>query len=166
MSIHRSFIQAELTMMRHTVRWSTFLAVIAISTGCGGSEEAVDEIGPPETGAEVQEAEDVEAAEDDGVGEFTITMSGDRTGEVTGTQVQCMEFRDTRSVTFTGEHNGESLDVALSDETFDDGTIGKAIVGGHIRSAGQGGTLTIDENGATFADLEVGTVTISGSAAC
>lgn len=153
-------------MTRHAFRWSTLLTVLVISAGCGGGADAVDEIDPGETGAEMQEAEDVESAEADGEGEFAITMSGDMTGEVTGTEVQCGEFGGTRTITAVGEHEGESLDVALSNETFDDGTFGKVIFGSYLRSAGQGGTLTMDENGATFEDLEVGALTITGSVTC
>lgn len=153
-------------MTRHTVRFATLIAVIAISAGCGGGEDALDDSEPDETGADMQEAEGMESAEDDGVGEFAITMAGAMTGQVTGTEVQCMEYEGTRAVTLTGEHQGEPLDVALSNETFDDGTFGKVIVGSYLRRAGQGGTLTIDENGATFEDLEAGAVTITGSATC
>ena len=150
-------------MTSHTVRWAALLAVVAIGTGCGGGDDEVDEF---ETDEEMQPAGETWSADDDGVGEFTITMSGDMTGEVTGTQVKCVQFRETRSITMEGEHEGERLDVALSDETFDDGTFGKVIFGSYIRQAGQGGTLTVDENGATFEDLEVGVVTITGSVSC
>lgn len=151
-------------MTRRTFRWSTLVAVLAIGAGCGGADTADDMEADGEAG--MADTEGLEPGEDDGIGEFEITMAGDMTGVVRGTEVQCAEFGGTRHVTATGEHNGESLDVALSNEVFDDGTVGKAIFGSYLRSAGQGGTLTIDDEGATFEGLEVETVTITGSITC
>lgn len=153
--------RTEPIMIRHTFRWSTLVAVIALSTACAGGDDTADDL---DAGEPVQEAEDAQASE--GEGEIALTISGDLTADVTGTDVQCTEFRGTRMITAVGEHHGEAIDIGASNETFDDGTVGKVILGGYVRSAGQGGTITVDENGATFEDLEVGAVTVNGSITC